>query len=209
MREGFEDSASSPAKVQPRQEGTLAPPPLLLQAPEALQQVLPATPPAVAKWAAKWRTRPRYLSIKIGGELLARRTLPPIQGAASPEEGTPRRPPPATAAPLALPPPCGGDSWDASQPQVSICTVCSLTETKLHDLHADVQCLMPVAHVAHSLSELLSAMLAVLVHLRHAAVLQEWPLTCVGHACVLLHSDVNLESGPLLCSWTWRQGHAM
>ena len=100
------DFASRPPKVQFSQEGTPALPTQLLQAPEALQQVLPATPPGVAAWAAKWRRQPRCLPIKIGGVLLAySRTLPPVQGADSSEEGTPCSTPPSTAAPLALHPP--------------------------------------------------------------------------------------------------------
>ena len=120
-------SASSPAKVQPTREGTPTRPLQLLQAPEALQRELPATPPVVAMWAAKWRTRPRYPVIKIRGKLVRCRALPPIQGADSREEGTPHRPLSSTAAPLASPPPCGSDGGDVSQPQVSICPACSLT----------------------------------------------------------------------------------
>ena len=121
-----EGSASSLAKVQPSREGTPAPPSQLLQAPKALQQVLPATPPGVAKWAAKWRARPRYLAIKIGGELLGHsKTLPPVQCADSPE-GTPPSPSSSTTAPLAFPPPYGSDIGDVPQPQVNICPACSV-----------------------------------------------------------------------------------
>ena len=63
-------------------------------------------------------------------------------------------------------------------------------------------CMTPVAHLAECLLASLSAMLAVLVHLHHAAV---WPGLCEDHTSVLILSDVNLRSGPVLCSWTCSQ----
>ena len=123
------DSASSPTMVEPSQHQIPAPPSLLLQAAAALQEVVQATPPGVAKWAAKWRTRPRVVKIKMGEELFGCITLPPVRGAGSPEEGTPRRSPPVPAAPLALPPPSRSDSGDAPQPEVSICPPCSVVSS--------------------------------------------------------------------------------
>ena len=63
-------------------------------------------------------------------------------------------------------------------------------------------CMTPVAHLADCLLASLSAMLAVLGHLHHAAV---WPGLCEDHTSVLILSDVNLRSGPVLCSWTCSQ----
>ena len=218
--------------VQPSQDQTL-PPSLHLQAPQALQEVVQATPPGVARWAAKWRTRPRQVNIKMGEELFGRITLPPVQGADGPEDSTPHRSPLVPAVPLALAPPSRSDRGYAPQPQVSSCPACSMTGSlesgcactypvhlhvshsrvltwvKLHDLQAVVQCWTPVAHVAHSVLKLLSAMLAVLVHLHHAAVQPGWALAwLLKHAFAQVSSDVDLRSDPVLCSWmrTWRQG---
>ena len=109
--------------VQPSQDQNPAPPSLLLQAPQALQEVVQATLPGVAKW----RTRPRCVTIKMGGQLFGRITLPPVQGAGIPEEGTPHRAPLVPAVPLALTPPSRSDRGNAPQPRVSSCPACSVT----------------------------------------------------------------------------------
>ena len=132
------DSASSPAQVQPSQEGTPAPPSQLLQAPQALQEVIQATPPGVARLA----TRPPFLDITILGKLILHKRLQPIQ--ATRQEGTPRRPAPLSAKPPPSPSPCGSDSGDTPLPRVSICPAWSeggSLRTLQHPvlLHADLE----------------------------------------------------------------------
>ena len=119
VTEGSSNSASSPTMVQRSQDQNPAPSSQLLQAPQALQEVLQATP--VAKRAAKWLyIGPRRIAIKLGPKVVSYKTVSLEAGYVSPGEG---------AAPLASPPLSGSDSGDTPQPQVCICPACSVVSS--------------------------------------------------------------------------------